>query len=133
MYVPHHPSVDTPPDEDTPDDRERRAIKRRHLIYYLRVWNRDTRDMLGHLVDLTTGGLMLISEHPIPLKQTFNLEMRWHDPEAGEQIAEFRAQSLWSRPDVNPAFQDTGFMLLDQTPEVLIRIQELIGRLGFHD
>lgn len=130
MYVPH--LVDKATDTEALDE-DRRSIKRRHLIYYLRVWNTDTREMLGHMVDITTGGLMLISEQIIPPDQQFNLEMRWHDPESGERIIHFRAKSLWSRPDVNPAFQDTGFMLLDQTPEVLLRIRELIGELGFQD
>ena len=40
---------------------------------------------------------------------------------------------MWSRPDTNPAFMGTGFMLIDPTQEVLEPIQELIKQFGFQD
>ncbi len=50
------------------DLSDRISIKRRHLIYYLRVWNNKEDKVLGHVVDITTEGLMLISEQEIPLQ-----------------------------------------------------------------
>ena len=39
---------------------ERRRLKRRHLIYYLRVFNQATDQLIGHLVDLTTEGTLTV-------------------------------------------------------------------------
>ena len=54
---------------------ERRHFKRRHLIYYLRVFNRKTGDLLGHLVDVTRDGIMLINEDHVPLDIEMDLRM----------------------------------------------------------
>ena len=35
---------------------ETRSLKRRHLVYYLEVYDDDANELLGHLVDLTTCG-----------------------------------------------------------------------------
>ena len=42
-----------------------RAYKRRHLIYYLEVYDDETGDLLGHLVDITLQGLKLTSKKEI--------------------------------------------------------------------
>ncbi len=44
---------------------ERRKIKRRHLLYFGRVYDETARKLLGYLVDITESGFMLLSEEPI--------------------------------------------------------------------
>ncbi len=56
---------------------KKRSQKRWHLIYYLRVFDRDTNEMIGHLVNITTEGIMLISDQTIDLDKTFHLRMLW--------------------------------------------------------
>lgn len=116
-----------------PDTSDRRSIKRRHLIYYLRVWDTATEQVIGHVVDITTEGLMLISDREISLNQTFDLELRWNGGEQGERTIAFRAQSRWIDNDVNPAFYDIGFKLLEDSKSVLEPIAELIDNYGFND
>lgn len=36
-----------------------RTLKRRHLIFYLEVFNEDNDELLGHVVDITTKGIKL--------------------------------------------------------------------------
>lgn len=110
---------------------ERRGILRRHLIYYLRVWDLQTNELLGHIVDITTDGVMLISEKEIAVDKRYDLEIRWHNPEDEFQKIRFRAQSRWSSNDVNPDFYDTGFELLDPSEEVLEPIRQMIMEYGF--
>ena len=130
------------------DGSERRTMKRRHLIYYLRVWDADSGELLGHVVDITTEGLMLISERPLPAGQVYRLEIRWRQPadaldeaapeaeevsEMVEHCLRFRAETLWSSPDINPDFFDTGLRLCDPEETVLEPIQALIESYGFQD
>jgi len=119
----------------TDDDqgRERRTVLRRHLIYYLRVWDVKQDKLLGHLVDINTDGLMLISEAAIPTKEKYDLEIRWNAPEGGEQNIRFAAESRWSNNDVNPAFYDTGFRLLSADEETLAPIKKMIEEYAFAD
>ncbi len=112
---------------------ERRTVLRRHLIYYLRVWDTVKDELLGHLVDINTDGLMLVSEKPIPTKKTFKLELRWNTPEGEEQHLRFDAESRWSNNDVNAVFYDTGFLLKSTDETILEPIKEVIEEYGFFD
>ena len=112
---------------------DRRNIKRRHLIYYLRVWDLKTDQLLGHIVDINTGGFMLISEKQVTPDQAFDLEIRWMSPEQEELRIQFQATSRWSSNDVNPAFFDTGFELIGAVEEVLEPIREMITEYGFQN
>jgi len=112
---------------------ERRRLKRRHLIYYLRVFNRETDQLLGHLVDITEEGLMLISEQPIELDVTFHLQMQLPSNIGGMEKWEFDAVSKWCRKDINPDFLDSGFQLVDIDVKSLTVIRNLIRGFGFQD
>ncbi len=111
----------------------RRTIRRRHLIYYLRVWNTDTKELLGHVVDITTEGLMLVSDQPIELNKHFNLEMQWQGDDGEVKSIYFEAESRWEDKDINASFCDTGFKILDQAAEILTPIREVIDEYGFND
>jgi len=115
------------------DNDDRRTTKRRHLIYYLRVWDLKTEQLLGHIVDINTGGFMLISEKQIEPDQTFELEIRWNTPDKEELRIQFQAISRWSTNDVNPAFFDSGFELIGAVEEVLEPIREMITEYGFQN
>ncbi len=112
---------------------ERRTTKRRHLIYYLQVWDIVDGVLLGHVADISPDGVMLISERPIQLGRQFELEIRRQAPEQALTRVRFPAMSRWCRNDVNDDFYDIGFELLDQSSELLITIQTLIKEHGFHD
>jgi hypothetical protein len=111
---------------------ERRKVKRRHLIYYLRVFHRSTGRQVGHLVDLTPEGMMLMSERPIRVGRTLPLVMTLPSA-AGEQKVEFDATSLWTSADVNPDFYDTGFKFEKVSRRHLAQLETLIDDFGFRD
>jgi hypothetical protein len=113
---------------------ERRQLRRRHLIYYLRVIDTRTGRLLGHLVDVTTDGMMLMSPEPIPVGERFRLRMALpSDEEAQPETIEFEARSLWSRQDLNPDFHDTGFQFVGPSPRQMAAVATLIDDHGFRD
>lgn len=120
-------------DEVEPEGANRRTVKRRHLIYYLRVWDLDSDKVIGHVVDLTPEGFMLISDQPIETDKALNLEMRWDDPDGEPTKIRFQAEARWSKPDVNASFYDTGFMITEGAGEAFVPIQDMIDRIGFDD
>ena len=81
---------------------------------------------MGHLVDVSPEGVMLISEEPIETRTLFQLKMTL--PEEMDQRREliFNAESLWCRPDANPDFFDTGFRLKDMASGDILLIERLI-------
>jgi len=92
---------------------ERRKLKRRHIMFYSRVFDRKTGKLLGYLGDITTGGIMIISEEP--LQTEVHLKLRIDLPEYiyHKAVFNFEAQSLWCQPDIDPIFHNTGCKLLN--------------------
>jgi len=111
---------------------DRRKVKRRHLLYYLRVFDRNTGRQLGHLVDITPEGIMLMSERPIRVGRTIAMKMMLPGA-SGERAVEFEATSLWTGQDINPDFHDTGFRVEKATRRLLNEIETLIDDYGFRD
>jgi len=130
MYI-KHPSQHDQENRRKPSDR--RTLKRRHLIFYLRVWEMFEDRLLGHLVDITSEGMMLISERPIETGREFDLEIRFPDGEGEPKPIGFRVVCRWSDNDVNPAFYDSGFEFLEKSPEGIESIQTVIEQYGFQD
>lgn len=112
---------------------EKRKLKRRHLIYYLRVFDQNSNQLLGHLVDITTEGAMLISEKPIITNTLFQAKMVLPEEIEGSKDITFGANSIWCKKDVNPDYYVTGFQLQDVTDDDLEIIEQLIVEFGFRD
>jgi len=110
-----------------------RSMKRRHLIYYLRVIDSDTEQLLGFLVDITTKGFMVMSETPIETGRTFNLKILRASDSVEKQFLFFEARSKWCDRSINSEFYDTGFELVNVTPDDFEEIEKIIDELGFKD
>jgi hypothetical protein len=110
-----------------------RSLKRRHLIYYLRVFDRSSGELVGHLVDVTTRGMMLISEAPLPNEGEFALRMDLPPGLFETDSWAVSARSLWSRPDINPAFWDTGFQFSGFTRDDELVVSDLVKYYGLND
>ena len=112
---------------------DRRKIKRRYLLYYSRVFDAKTGDLIGNLVDITALGAMLVSERPIPVDTVFRLKLELSEDVADKPFLEFTAKSLWSQPDIAPGSYNTGFQMLDIAPHDMEIIQRIIDAYGFRD
>jgi hypothetical protein len=131
MYIKRPSEHNREANRHQPDDR--RTIKRRHLIFYLRVWELEADRPLGHVVDITAEGLMLISEQPIEAGQEFTLEVRLPDTEGALKPMRFKAVCRWSDKDINTSFYDSGFEFLEKRPQDIETIRNLVEAYGFHD
>jgi hypothetical protein len=112
---------------------DRRKIPRKYLMFYTRVFDTATNKLIGHLVDVTPGGLMLIGEHPVAPGEAFRLKMELPGEVAGVPFIEFEARSLWSKRDINPQFYNTGFELVTIAPEAVAVIERIVEAYGFRD
>jgi len=110
----------------------RRKLKRRHLIYYLRLFDRSTGNLVGHLVDITTEGIKVMSEEPLPVDQRYQFEMLLPEESDTEKIT-FDATSVHCSDDINPDFYATGFRIDQIDSDHAARIRKLIEEFGFRD
>ena len=112
---------------------ENRSLKRWHLIYYLRVFDQDTSSLLGHLVDISTEGMKMVSEMPIPTEQKFRFKMEAPLEHSTAEELLLDAYSLWCNRDANPDFYATGFRLVNPERAAIRVISSLIEELSFND
>jgi hypothetical protein len=106
---------------------EKRSMQRRHLVFYLRVFDGMSNEILGHLADISTRGIMLVSEKPIKPGRDFRLRLKLPKEVSGRDEILLDAVSCWSKQDSNPDFHLTGFEIagleadLEKQMHVLIR------------
>lgn len=112
--------------EKTGDHQERRKIARRHLVFYLRVFDGMSSCVLGHLVDISARGAMLVCDSPVQVNQEFRLRMRLPKEIGGRTELVIDAGSRWCRPDSNPDFFIVGFQLTGLGEEYESYIKRLI-------
>jgi hypothetical protein len=112
---------------------ERRILKRRHIMFYSRVFDRKTGKLLGYLGNLTHGGAMLISEEALELGSLFKLRMDLPEDMYDQPILTFEAKSVWCKTDIDPRFFNTGFEFTDITPENTNIVDQINDDYGFRD
>lgn len=56
-----------------PSSADQRRQKRWYLVMYLRVYDQDTQELLGHIVDINKDGIRLVSDKPIPPSRSYRL------------------------------------------------------------
>lgn len=110
---------------------EKRRTKRWQLFEYLRVFDSRSGEQIGHVFDITTEGMMLISQTAIPKGVVFDFRMELRNTEGVPSEITFRAQSRWRTCDVDKSFFDTGFILVKPSPEVVEGIKQVINELCF--
>jgi hypothetical protein len=112
---------------------ERRKIERKYLIYYLRVFDRSTNLFMGNLVDITTDGIMVMSETPIKQNTVFTLAMDLPEPICGCKRVTFDAKSIRCEQDPNPVFYNTGFQFVAIENGDVETIRTLIEEFSISD
>lgn len=101
---------------------DKRRQKRRHLLYYLEIFDVNADVLLGHIVDITNEGLMMVTKDPVETDVVFNLEMALPERTKGKEYVVFEARSIWCKPDVNPDLYGVGFQIVkveDKEAEII--------------
>lgn len=109
---------------------EKRNFSRHHLIYYLRVFDGISSRVVGHIVDISSGGIMLITDEPISVQEEYRLRLRFPGTELDQEELIFDAVCRWCRQDENPDFYIAGFHIQDIPIEAENFFQGLIAEFG---
>jgi hypothetical protein len=112
---------------------ERRRWKRRHLLYYLKVFEDQGSEPLGFLVDVTGQGIMLMSENALDTSRPYSLYISIETELLPARDIYFSAKALWSRQDSQNQFFDTGFEITKASPDDMQALEYAIDRLAFRD
>ena len=97
-----------------PTSIERRKQNRRNVSYYLPVKDNNTKQIIGHLMDISPTGLMMDSKIPIPTHLKYSLRLDLMEEIAGKATLEFEAITKWCRPDpIQPYLYVAGFQIMN--------------------
>jgi hypothetical protein len=113
--------------------QDRRKTKRRFLMFYARVFDRRTGRQIGYVADLTPDGMMLISETPIMIGETYHLRMDLPEDLSQRPSLDFQARSIWNKPDIDPDYIATGLQLLNVGEGDIAIIKKIVESYGFRD
>ncbi len=117
--------------EEIGDKQELRALERRYLVFYLRVFDGLSNRILGHLVDISERGIMLLSDSPIEVNENYRLRMRLPTEMKDRNEIIFAATSRWCKTDTNPEFYRAGFQMHNVNPYTKKLISRLINDFGY--
>ena len=110
---------------------ERRNLERRDFSFYMQLLNDETQELVGHLVDISSGGFKLDSQTPIPLNKDFRFRMDLTSEVAEKPTMTFLARSKWCQSDpLDPFVYNVGFQLINIAPgdlEIFNRMMENYG------
>jgi hypothetical protein len=106
--------------------------QRKDFFYYMRVIDDETKEVVGHLADISTGGFKLDTQKPVPINQDFRLCMQLPKEISDIPFMVFGARSRWCNMDpTDPFTYNVGYQLIHFAPkdlEVFIRMMEKYGR-----
>ena len=105
---------------------KKRKLVRKILNYYLRVFDRNTDKIAGQLGNITTGGVMLISETPFEKNSTYEFWMELPSEMIEFNQIIFDARCAWSRKDKKSDSYNAGFQLTNISEKDIKTIEKLI-------
>ncbi len=112
---------------------ERRNRKRVYMMFYSRIRDRHSGSLVGHLVDLTPSGALVVSETAVETGTTLSLQMELPDDVSDKQFIRYEARVAWCRKDIDPTFYDIGLQLLEIAPEDVAVVKKFIDSYGFRE
>lgn len=112
------------------DDRRRRD--RKDFSYYMPLIDQDTKELVGHLADISSGGFRMDSLSPIPPNKDIQFRLDLTSEVAVKPFMIFVARSKWCKVDpLDPFCYNVGFQLINISPEdveIFNRLMEYYGK-----
>jgi len=110
---------------------DKRKIDRREFTYYMQVTDDITKQLIGYLTDISTGGFKLDSPKQIPAGQDFRMHIDLTADVADKNSMVFIARSKWCRPDhIDPNTYNIGFEIMNMSPSDMVIFQRMFDKYG---
>ena len=110
---------------------DKRKINRRDFTYYMQVTDDLSKQLIGYLTDISTGGFRLDCPKQIPAGQDFRMQIQLTSDIANKNSMSFIARSKWCRPDhVDPNTYNVGFEIVQMAPSDMVIFQQMFDKYG---
>ena len=110
---------------------DKRKIDRRDFTYYMQVTDDFSKQLIGYLTDISTGGFRLDSQKQIPAGQDFRMHIQLTSDIADKNSMSFVARSKWCHTDhVDPNTYNVGFEIIKMDPGDMVIFQRMFDKYG---
>lgn len=109
--------------------KDKRKLKRRELVYHLKLDDVETGEVIGRVVDIHAEGLKISGNTKFDVGQRLECSLELPKEIFGRQKIRFSAQVLWCKPDINPDLTATGMLFVTIAAEDL---ECLIGLMAYY-
>ena len=110
---------------------DKRKIDRRDFTYYMQVKDESTKQTIGYLSDISSGGFKLDSPKNIPPGKDFHMLIDLTPDISDKETMVFIARSKWARPDyVDPNTFNVGFEIVNISPNDMLVFQRMFEKYG---
>jgi len=110
-------------------DEDKRNLKRVEPYYYLRVYDGETKEYVGSVIDISKKGMKLLSERPFLIHTSYRLRLPLPDDSIFGDSLEVEARACWSVPLKESAGYETGFEFEQPVNDGVFAIESIIRDL----
>ena len=110
---------------------ERRKVRRGNSVYYLEIFEEETKNFVGRLININKDGMMLESHEPIEIKKRYRLSMELPNGLVGKPKIIFDAKSVWCKKDSGFESYKAGFQLQNLDTKVEKEFNRLMETIKF--
>lgn len=100
------------------------------MVFFGRVIDRKSAQLIGNVADITKDGMMIISGQPLAVDQGFELRLDLSKDIFGVDHIDLDGRSIWCNPDIDPSLYNTGFQLEDVSEADSKIIEQIIDVYG---
>jgi hypothetical protein len=105
--------------------------QRKDFSYYMLIMDADSKQIVGHLADISSGGFKLDTQKPVSANQDFRFLMNLPGEIASKPFMVFGARSRWCQTDpLDPCGYNVGYQLTQICTEDLDIINRMIEKYG---
>lgn len=109
---------------------EKRQQHRVHLFYQLGVFNRESEDYVGHLVDITIDGIRILNKTPFDTGTVYPFRLDLANMGSLEQQLDFDAECIWQEREFASGVCNSGFKIIKIAKKDREIIEFLIEQFG---
>lgn len=115
------------------DKMDLRRFDRRHLVFYLRVFDGMSSKIFGHLVDISEKGVLLMTNEPVERNEDHRLRIRLPPIIRDRDEVVLNATSRWCKKEVEADLYLSGFQVSDADARTRKVVLRLMTELGYTD
>lgn len=107
-----------------------RKRPRKNTPHHVKVLDDNSGRVLGRVVDITSDGLMLVSDQSVPRGLRTSIRINLPIMVQNRSDITVEAEAVWSRQDTNPKFFNSGWKFLNLTGDEGYLLEEVMHKLN---